>query len=804
MLKYYVVIEYLEGAMLKKIKTGLSLLLLAMVMVLFNTNANELVTNFEELKLAIQNANGYAAITLNAGDYLADELIKISGNKHIKLISEGTATIKRSPAYDSHTLSMGYFEVEEGSTLDLASSSFGSLVFDGAKNDRKAGERGSFVTCYGTLHINGAEFTNDHANDVSYAAPIYVSGKNAYVEMNSGKIHDIKYMGEGSTAYSSGGFMLCKGASMRMNGGEIYDIALAPITSVPTEAFYSWQMNAGGIHVMHGSYLEMNGGAIHNVNAASAGVLVGTMSPYAYDHNISTEAELLAKPQLLYELATAVFNGGEIYHNNGVYTGGIQGAGNVDVKIPKDSSLHVHDNRSYNGGGIQITDFYKVKEHTSALPLEVWKKYYKGAFLMEGGKIEKNIAYQCGGINISSDGAWIKGGEILGNTAYDQGGGIYLTATPYRLRIENAYVTGNKAILPQGTTVTYAPGITMILPGESGGGIWFCPTGDAEFYAENGVIVNGNIAGKYKNGVIDHSFGAGDDFWSSDKHPSNLYSITLPRRLIDGSSIRYFKDERGNRYDKNNPVEVIDVKNSSTKLELITGIEDEALDVAKKMTDLLIMGNVSSKGGGIGSNGSIRFGKLPEGESKYKKVKIVKLWDGTEKKPTEVELRAKFTSSTGEQLDYLIEKLVLNSENGFEATADQLPAKIDGKKTEDVLYVKELNSEGYVVKIGRLMKDGDDFSFKIEITNSKKETPTPTPTVTPTATPTVTPTATPTVTPTVPTATPQATPTPRVTPTPRPAPKTGDSSISFGIGMLLVVTSLVVLVISFRKQKADK
>ena len=60
-----------------------------------------------------------------------------------------------------------------------------------------------------------------------------------------------------------------------------------------------------------------------------------------------------------------------------------------------------------------------------------------------------------GGIYVASDDVVLYGGEITGNTASRQGGGVYVGSTPYKLYMYDTLVTENTAEL-------------------LGGGMWLC------------------------------------------------------------------------------------------------------------------------------------------------------------------------------------------------------------------------------------------------------------------------------------------------------------------------------------------
>ena len=105
---------------------------------------------------------------------------------------------------------------------------------------------------------------------------------------------------------------------------------------------------------------------------------------------------------------------------------------------------------------------------TGNYDIETWKQFFPAEFVMNGGTISGNKAFDgdeendggCGGgIYIGSDSVVLNAGYITNNTAQRQGGGVYVGSVPYTLHMYNTLVTENTATI-------------------LGGGLWFCPTGD--------------------------------------------------------------------------------------------------------------------------------------------------------------------------------------------------------------------------------------------------------------------------------------------------------------------------------------
>lgn len=459
-----------------------------------------------------------------------------------------------------------------------------------------------------------------------------------------------------------------------------------------------------------GGHFTMNGGTIEGNLSDAGGVHVGTYDIYDINRWESDPAKLKKLA-----MATLTMNGGTIRKNNGTNrSGGVNVFANAKMEM---NGGEISENKGYGGGGLLVMDWYVdgvqgVNQTRAKAPFNEWTKLYPAAFTMNGGKITKNVAYSCGGgIDIASDHVKLVRGEISDNQAGDQGGGVYVTATPYALHVENAYIAENEATKDKWfhSGMVNEGGVLYKLTEGAGGGTWFCPTGDAKFYAENGAVFDRNTADV-----------AGDDFHSEDK-VAGTYFATLPKRLKNGAKVEWYKDAEGKRYADGHREKLEDVSNIVKATSLKAVANDEAVLAAKKRSGLLVERNSANKGGGFGSNGTIIFGKAPNEENKLKKVKILKTWKDVEPKEIEVALKIRLADKT----ELTIDRVKLNKENGFKAEISDLPAVVEGKAIEDLLFVEELNSKDYQVEISPIRKSGteDEFDvFTVEIKNGKKPT----------------------------------------------------------------------------------
>lgn len=430
--------------------------------------------------------------------------------------------------------------------------------------------------------------------------------------------------------------------------------------------------HSASIRVTEGASFTMNGGSICN-NSGQCGTAV-----YLTASNNAAKARF-------------TMNGGTLSNNESrSYTPYSTPTGAVFVKYSAEFVLNngtITGNCAHGGagGGVAVMDELPTEEHGTA-------------FTMIGGTISNNTAsgYRCsgGGIYSCSNHVSLLGGRIENNSAYD-GGGVYSegnTEIYTTLHIENALITGNTA--------------------DQGGGLWFCPTGDAKLYMQDGAVIYGNTAAS-----------AGDDFASPEvaTGAGGNGGVTLPDYFPNGKVIQWFSDgflyaPAGNRGTSGQGTRY----NAVEYAKRVTGVQNEKKGLALKSVvsdgvsipatgSLIITGNQASHGGGgIGANGGVVIG---EATSLSHSILVKKAWDNPgheDTQPSGVTIHLK-ERDTGD----IVSTAELTGENGWQHTFTDLPL------SPDHYTVTEQPLEGYKATYYQ------DADGNFIITNTYLTTPTP-------------------------------------------------------------------------------
>ena len=540
------------------------------------------------------------------------------------------------------------FVVEAGGELSLT----GALTLGGWNNT------GSILVNHGKTTIDGNVVIEKSTLEGDSMGVIEDNGSSAELILENGTIQNHKIRGALSAS-----IRVTEGASFTMNGGTIQDNIANTASS---------DSSSPAVLLLGASTFTMNGGSICN-NSGQCGTAV-----------YLTASSNAAK-------ARFTMNSGTLSNNESrSYTPKSTPTGAVFVKYSAEFVLNngtITGNCAYGGagGGVAVMDELPTEEHGTA-------------FTMNGGTISNNTAsgYRCsgGGIYSCSNYVSLLGGRIENNSAYD-GGGVYSegnTEIYTTLHIENALITGNTA--------------------DQGGGLWFCPTGDAKLYMQDGAVIYGNTAAS-----------AGDDFASPEvaTGAGGNGGVTLPDYFPNGKVIQWFSDgflyaPAGNRGTSGQGTRY----NTVEYAKRVTGVQNEKKGLALKSVvsggvsipatgSLIITGNQASHGGGgIGANGGVVIG---EATSLSYSISVKKAWDNPgyeDTQPSGVTIHLK-ERDTGD----IVSTAELTGENGWQHTFTDLPL------SPDHYTVTEQPLEGYKATYYQ------DADGNFIITNTYLTTPTP-------------------------------------------------------------------------------
>lgn len=540
------------------------------------------------------------------------------------------------------------FVVEEGGELSLT----GALTLGGWNNT------GSILVNHGKTTIDGNVVIEKSTLEGDSMGVIEDNGSSAELILENGTIQNHKIRGALSAS-----IRVTEGASFTMNGGTIQDNIANTSSS---------DSSSPAVLLLGASTFTMNRGSICN-NSGQCGTAV-----------YLTASSNAAK-------ARFTMNGGTLSNNEShLYTPNSTPTGAVFVKYSAEFVLNngtITGNCAHGGagGGVAVMDELPTEEHGTA-------------FTMNSGTISNNTAsgYRCsgGGIYSCSNYVSLLGGRIENNSAYD-GGGVYSegnTDIYTTLHIRNALITGNTA--------------------DQGGGLWFCPTGDAKLYMQDGAVIYGNTAAS-----------AGDDFASPEvaTGAGGNGGVTLPDYFPNGKVIQWFSDgflyaPAGNRGTSGQGTRY----NTVEYAKRVTGVQNEKKGLALKSVvsdgvsipatgSLIITGNQASHGGGgIGANGGVVIG---EETSLSYSISVKKAWDNPgyeDTQPSGVTIHLK-ERDTGD----IVSTAELTGENGWQYTFTDLPL------SPDHYTVTEQPLEGYKATYYQ------DADGNFIITNTYLTTPTP-------------------------------------------------------------------------------
>ena len=644
---------------------GLFALLLAGVLALAAPQAARAdavkVGTAEALTSAIDNANGATTIELE-GDIRLAGTLQVADGKDVTLTGGHSVTFSSDGSYATAGKGSVAVSVAKGGSLTLEDG----VTLDGTGCGAKTA-----LYSNGAVTLDGgsiANFSHAHGN----RSLILSEGSNASFTITSGSIKN----NDSSVAHPGGVLEVSKGARLTMSGGEISgnkaaeDVAMGAIVIVGISQYA--EIGSGTNGDPAGTF-EFTGGAISS-NTAATTVYVGetnaALMPQLHNHEVTFANAASMTMSGVAEISgntSTEFGGGVAVWGPGRFT---MGGGTIS------------GNTSPMGGGVAAVDTYSMGdlEHRvvrsdsqyGGVSLDEWSETRPAAFTLDGGTITGNKAESStgqpvgAGVYVSSNEVCLKSGTISDNTAVSdqgskggQGGGVYVSALPYTLRLQNALVTDNTA-------------------NELGGGLWLCPMGGAESHVKNGGAILGN-----------NSKGAGDDVASLAKDREGAdtgSSLSLRDRLLGNHRVDWYQDGAVDkapgvlgtadagvaRYPtlKNKLGGVIEKNKDDLALKAVTENDTEALSSARSQAKLFITGNTAGRGGGIGSNGIVRFGDVPVVYPSVN-VRVTKTWDDGRPADSHDPVNVTLVQYDAQGNSYDVAHATLGKDNGWTYTFTQ-------------------------------------------------------------------------------------------------------------------------------------
>ena len=537
--------------------------------------------------------------------------LTIPAGKMIKITSDEPYTILAKKSGFSVLVN-----VAEGASLELS----GKVSLSGRYN------KGAIISSRGAVVLSDEAVVCDGAANTVNTGVIDVSGDKASLTMTGGVIEqcELKDAYCGAVHAKDGAHVVMKGGVIRKNHVSF---------SADGDGNY---LSSTGIMLMGDAHLEMSNGSIED----NAGYQGGAVVMYSEARNQRASFEM---------------TGGQLVRNRGYKLGNRTPSGAVHVEGNAEFTLKggkIEDNITYSdgkGGGVCVVDRglqQGGRDHT--------------AFTMKGGSVSGNSASAGGGIYTYSDDVKLSAGEIKDNTARNMGGGVYSEGNEYlvysTLHIENALVVDNHAK-------------------KQGGGMWFCPTGDAKVYVQNGGLIARNSADE-----------AGDDLVFTGFKDAK-YKLTLANRAPGGGKVSWYRDgglfnPEGTYAETNTEIprfspdggngEPLSFTDATPNVALKSVMSEDVYNLGRGQTSLTISGNTAERGGGIGANGGVIIGK-----SENIDIPIKKVWENPRiPHPNKVKVNLK-------NGDTVIDSITLSESNDWKGVFSNLPAGAHYTVSED-------------------------------------------------------------------------------------------------------------------------
>lgn len=558
-----------------------------------------------------------------------DSTLRIPAGKMIKITSDEPYTILATKNSGVSVL----VNVAERASLELS----GKASLRGRYN------KGAIISSRGAVVLSDEAVVYDGTTSGDSTGTVDVSGENASLTMTGGVIEqcELRHSYCGIVRASSGAHVVMRGGVIRNNG-------------VVTGATYCYWLTSSGVILWGNARFDMSGGRIEGNNGYRGSAVL------AYGQGKGEN-----------QRAKFTMTGGQISGNR---------SSRLEAAYDPSGAVHIEGNAEFTMTGGKIENNVasgKGKGGGVCVVDPGCQNSEKGntAFIMQGGSISGNSASAGGGVYTYSNDVTLSAGKIESNTAWSMGGGVYSEGNEYlgysTLHIENACVVDNHA-------------------DKQGGGMWFCPTGDAKVYVQDGGLIARNTADE-----------AGDDFVFTGAKDAK-YKLTLANRAPGGGKVSWYRDgglfnPEGTTAATNPKIprfspdgdngEPLSFTDATPNVALKSVMSEDVYNLGGGQTSLTISGNTAPLGGGIGANGGVVIGK-----SENINIPIEKVWENPRiPHPDKVKVNLK-------NGDTVIDSITLSESDDWEGVFSNLPqrdafgAVIDYTVAEDPV-------EGYSSKV---------------------------------------------------------------------------------------------------------
>ena len=553
--------------------------------------------------------------------------LTIPAGKMIKITSDEPHTILATKNGGVSVL----VNVAERASLELS----GKVSLSGRYN------KGAIISSKGAVVLSDEAVVCDGAASTVNTGVVDVSGDKASLTMAGGVIErcELKDAYCGAVHAKDGAHVVMKGGVIRKNG------------IVVTGDTNGYHLTSSGVMLVGNARFDMSGGSIEG----NSGYRGSAVLAYGEGEGDSQRAKF-------------TMTGGQISGNRSskLEAGPLDPSGAVHIEGNAEFTMkggEIENNVASGngkGGGVCVVDLGCQGGETG-----------NTAFTMQGGSISGNSASAGGGVYAYSNGVTLSAGKIEGNTARSMGGGVYSEGNEVHgystLRIENALVVDNHA-------------------DKQGGGMWFCPTGDAKVYVQDGGLIAKNTADE-----------AGDDFVFTGAKDAK-YKLTLANRAPGGGKVSWYRDgglfkpygtiaatnPKIPRFspdgDNGDPLSFTD---ATPNVALKSVMSEDVYNLGGGQASLTISGNTAPLGGGIGANGGVVIGR-----SENINIPVKKVWENPKiPHPNKVKINLK-------NGDTVIDSITLSESDGWEGVFSNLPQR-DTSGSVIAYTVDEVPVEGY-------------------------------------------------------------------------------------------------------------